>query len=176
MNEEIVDILKYSIEQITGSPALRNKIELLYVEIGHESICAKRANAVRKAFRKFNEFLASGKTLSRDKREATREKIKKVIASRETMGQFGFKDGSTIYIREPFFAHFSNKNITDESAIAILKANPRNIAHFAKYPSNWQDLVNGKAKPAENFFTEAPVEEITDDKKQGRKKEKVESE
>lgn len=160
-NQEIIDILKYSVSEITGSVALRNKIEYLYACTNKLSICGKRAGNVRTAFRDFRLFLASGKTLNLKRQEETKEKIKSIMAVNSD-SKFAFKDGSVVFIREPFFEHFSNKNLTDEKAIAILKANPKSRAHFLKLPENWMDLVKGIKSPELVFVATHKPETISE--------------
>lgn len=63
------------------------------------------------------------------------------------MTQFKFKRHAAIYKDKPEDkVSISNATMTDEKAIAFLKTRPQRIELFSDYPSNWLDLVNGKAE------------------------------
>lgn len=55
----------------------------------------------------------------------------------------------------------TRKNLTDELAIYHLRANPKCIKKFSKYPENWQELVE---------IPEAIQNETKPKKKEGKKK------
>lgn len=59
--------------------------------------------------------------------------------------KFVIKAGGQIHCQH---AVYTNDNITDEEAIALLKHNKKNIGHFESFPDNWQELLEEPAKPA----------------------------
>lgn len=65
--------------------------------------------------------------------------------------EFRFKGDKVVHVRGTS-KYYSNANLTDEAAIAILKENPNRIALFKKYPANWKELI------------EAGQDDVTEDK------------
>ena len=61
------------------------------------------------------------------------------------MSKFRFKSERTIVTGVGKHRNISNHNMTDEKAIAFLKANPNRIVLFSTYPANWNDLISGEA-------------------------------
>jgi len=155
VNSEIAEFVKHSVNEVWRSSKLKNQLERLTTYIGQKIPCTSCGGEIKRAFRELQKFHRSGKKV------LTAEEKNKI-----RMSQFELK-GLT-YIREPFFEHFSNKNITDEKAIEILKSNPKRSALFSKLPDNWMDLVNG-VEP-ENIFKPEPKEP---ESKKPAKKDKV---
>lgn len=59
------------------------------------------------------------------------------------MSQFRFKNERTIVTGVGKHRNISNHSMTDEKAIAFLKANPNRIVMFSQFPDNWKELISG---------------------------------
>lgn len=66
--------------------------------------------------------------------------------TKKSMSEFELKKGVNGDSKQIHFEHdiITNDNITDESAIRILKKMPGHIVTFSKFPENWRDIVFGK--------------------------------
>lgn len=77
------------------------------------------------------------------------------------MKNFEFKRERAHYkLRKGDRTTISNDNLTDEKAIEFLKANPKNIVLFSKYPPNWEDLLGEEKKPAKKAKAVKKAEDI----------------
>jgi hypothetical protein len=62
-----------------------------------------------------------------------------------SMNKFELKAGVVILLHGLGIG-YSNHNLTDEIAIMILRRSRSQIKRFAKYPDNWEELVDGKVE------------------------------
>ncbi|MEY4571070.1 MAG: hypothetical protein RLZ10_263 [Bacteroidota bacterium] len=76
------------------------------------------------------------------------EQIKEIMEK-----NFFVKQGKLI---RPFGMRAIGTNSSDEDCIRLLKANPKYITSFEKYPSNWEEIVNGKTSTT----VETPANEV----------------
>lgn len=54
--------------------------------------------------------------------------------------KFKFKDDSVRYVPSKHL-HVSNKNLSDELALELLKSSKAYINHFSHYPENWEAML-----------------------------------
>jgi hypothetical protein len=93
-----------------------------------------------------------------------------------------FASGFQIFGEKEFY---SNENLTDERAIALLKKSPKHLSYFGKYPNNIMELLGKKveirkdvtpvAQPKKDVTPPVTQPEIIIPKKRGRKAKVIEN-
>lgn len=104
------------------------------------------------------EILANINLIEKDFFEKTGRKLNKgcsacvieavlTLKNHYKMTQFKFKRHAASYKnKKGDKTTISNSTMTDEKAIEFLKTKPSRIELFSEYPSNWNDLIEGKVE------------------------------
>jgi hypothetical protein len=146
--EKLNELLAFKPEEISKEAALKVQLLSFYRYIFQEQPCGGCKDSLTSYYIKLkNEGMA--KLMNKVERD------------------FDFKDNVCVQVKFGAADHYTNHNLTNDVAIALLKVNAKRIRLFKRFPANWEELISdpepqpepieGKTEPIKSVPKKAPI-------------------